>query len=78
MQWVEIKLGNEGYNLLEEINMKFWVEELQIRASSWLLTLYFLQEIKSLSLSWIIFEEEEDDDEVRKWCEVMGFEEDHL
>ena len=39
MQWVKIKLGKEGYNLLEEIRMKFGIEELQIRASSWLPTL---------------------------------------
>ena len=78
MQWVEIKLGKESYNLLEEIKLKLWVEEFQIRASSWLLTLYFLQKIKSLSLSWIIFRKEEDDDGVRKWCEVTGSEEDNL
>ena len=30
MQIVENKLGKEGYNLLEEIELKFWVEHLQI------------------------------------------------
>ena len=36
MQWVEIILENEGYNLLEEIRMKLGVEELRIWVQSWL------------------------------------------
>ena len=59
MQWIEIILEDEGYNLLEEIRMKCWVEELQIRASSRQLTLksvenngylFFLSLSLSLSL----------------------------